>query len=155
MIALTQEKREELILQCECVIRSLKKSLIEHPEERSLEGALLRQEIALTALTSEPVMVNKDFHDAALGIIDGRFHRCGRSVTLEKVGIYGQDKMHPVYLIPPVPEIKFGSDKDCEEGLKKHGLRTRPHGPSQLSDGFRCGFAWREHIIKRLNGLGE
>lgn len=134
MIALTQEKREELIKECEFDIDRLTSLIAEFPEEIALQNVLLRQKIALTSLTAESVMVSEDFHDAALGIIDGRFHRCGRSVTLEKVGLYEQEKMHPVYLAPPVPEIKL----------------------PKLSDGYPVSewTKWYIAEIKRLNGWG-
>lgn len=75
--------------------------------------------------------------------------------SLTAVPVNPADCFEPVYLSPPVPEINFPDEEDCESGLKRHGLRMKSEGISQLSDGFRCGFAWHENEIKRLNGLGD
>ncbi|MBT0729556.1 hypothetical protein [Rosenbergiella nectarea] len=154
MIALTQEKREELVSSLTIYIRTtetaIKAGLATEEDLFNLEV----RKIALASLIAEPVMVNEDFHDAASGIIDGRFHRCGRSVTLEKVGIYEQEKMHPVYLSPPVPEIKLPSAELIKEVFLANGFKEKVQidGSNDLNmyvyDAVLA-------LFERLNGWGE
>jgi len=141
MIALTQEKREELI----------EKALLKR--EMLVPNGLnaMLNEIALAALTTSAlgrvnlgdVSDNNEYPDAKVDCIH-----------LQADWENFQDGTL-LFTCPPMPEIKLPDDNSCEDGLKKHGLRTKEEGISQLSDGFRCGFAWYEHEIKRLNGLGE
>ncbi|WP_241645655.1 hypothetical protein [Rosenbergiella metrosideri] len=134
MIALTQEKREELANYARARLAS-----------HVVYGGCSDEEdifkIALASLTAETFLyaVDSDVEDKIYTVL------CSE----HEVGSY------PLYTAPPVPEIKLPDDNSCEDGLKKHGLRTKSEGISQLSDGFRCGFSWYENEIKRLNGLGE
>ncbi|WP_241601976.1 hypothetical protein [Rosenbergiella nectarea] len=133
MIALTQEKREELTafinasIEQRCTVYTLEK-------QRELET--LRDHIALASLTAVP------FGWEIAGNI---------FPTLEEAlnpGYIGTPD--PIYDEPPVPEIKFPEKPDYS------GDFTSFKDPvSAYKDGVVDGHRWYEKALKGLNGWGE
>lgn len=140
MIALTQEKREELIKECEFDIERLTTLTAEFPEEKSLQSVLLRQKIALSSLTAEC----KYFQWGWARDENSVWTTTPMEKLSDAVSAFGKDGENVIYRMlftaPPVPEIKFPEKLNQYESLPLAGED-----------------AWNECIdeVKRLNGLGE
>ncbi|WP_241647013.1 hypothetical protein [Rosenbergiella metrosideri] len=169
MIALTQEKRQKRIDWLKGRISSMEQCRDEIPfglsEDESMELSAYKDSLSsltagkLSKDASESLIAMVEYslsHRICMGMDEGfkSFDPVVEHDFVQEIRdfIASGDSF---FTAPPVPEIKLPDDDLCEEGLKKHGLRTKSEGISQLSDGFRCGFAWHENEIKRLNGLGE
>lgn len=144
MIALTQEKREELIKECEFDIKCLKdrvhrKYAANNPlHKKHLENALMRQELALESLTS-PVLgyIHKHIWSSYKQAVCS-----GDEFGLEAYA--GAENHFAVYSAPPVPEIKLPG---ISELVEQQGCLPA------VRDVAIWDFAISE--TKRLNGLGE
>ena len=130
MIALTQEKREELVSRLKIYIRTtetaIKAGLATEEDLFNLEV----RKIALAALTAE------------------------KRATVDVVGVIWNEWKPDVgtflFTAPPVPEIKFPEKPDYS------GEFTSFKDPvSAYKDGVVDGHKWYEKAFKRLNGWGE
>lgn len=133
MIALTQDMREKLIKDCEFDLKSLANLSADFPENKSFQSALLRQKVALAALTASAV---------------GSFHIYEQKV--DATTDYVRDGEWPidegellVYAAPPVPEIKLPEDTPDLINLNIDEQTE-----------FNRGFWFAVEKTKRLNGLG-
>ena len=130
MIGLNEDRKLELIEECKMVMKA-----------SSPDGNIYPiYEMALKVLQASPK-----------AYLVGEYH----VLHWQDPSVDSFCNAKPLYLAPALPAFNLPDDDSCEEGLKKHGLRTKEEGVSQLSDGFRCGFAWYEHVMKRLNGSGD
>ncbi|WP_241622725.1 hypothetical protein [Rosenbergiella australiborealis] len=126
MIALTQEKREELISDCKILIREVEKAIAKFPDDAQLKSILTRQELALASLTTAAVLhaVDSDVEDKIYTAL------CNE----HEVGAY------PLYTAPPVPEIKLPPEfNESHDSFNE----------------FRRGWNGAISEVKRTNGLGE
>jgi len=135
MIALTQEKREELIEKA-----LLKREMLVH---NGLNAML--NEIALASLTAEPAYYVFKHPNGKL------FH------SLVDESCKGHNDVHPVFTAPPVPEIKLPEKLGVGEihyGLtEKYGFDV---SIAQLERGLADEvYSMAVNNFERLNGLGE
>ena len=134
MIALTQEKRKELIERYSQQIITFKYHLSqigqEHFDGKAYAEMLLKTEIALASLTALPEYYQLRGNDNGwTGFIS-----LDAMIMAERAGI----ETRSLYTIHPVPEIKLPSR------IENIHLRT----PLEVED------MWIDRF-KRLNGLGE
>ncbi|WP_241610249.1 hypothetical protein [Rosenbergiella epipactidis] len=147
MIALTQEKREELIERYSQQIITFKYHLSqigqEHFDGKAYAEILLKTEIALAALTAKSVLhaVNSDVEDKIYTAL------CNEN----------EDGAYPLFTAPPVPEIKLPEKLNAGE---IHYELTEKYGLDVSIDQLERGLAEEVYSIavntfERLNGLGE
>lgn len=133
MIALTQEKREEFIRQLSDAIEDL----LSLKNDTDAQWAINIYKIALASLTAEPFgYVDED-------AVKDRDRLFSAQVFADEEDLPSyefSELSYPLYLAPPVPEIKLPSINRYEKYL-----------------GTLAEDAWRDCIdeIKRLNGLGD
>ena len=145
MIALTQEKREELI-------KYAKERLASHV----IHGGCSDEEdifkIALASLTAEPVAYADS--KAILKMINGqtRFFTSFPEIS--------ETKTVGLFIDPPVPEVKLPTEQDLEDLFMtsgEHECQSREEWDLErerrLFSINACKLTIEE--IKRLNGLGE
>ena len=130
MIALTQEKREELIERYNQQILTFKYHLSkigqEHFDGKAYAEILLKTEIALAALTAESVLyaVDNDVEDKIYTAL------CNEN----------EDGAYPLFTAPPVPEINLPPEfNESHDSFNE----------------FRRGWNGAISEFKRLNGLEE
>ena len=92
MPVLSEQERQELIEQTEECITNLSRWVKNFSEDRDAKRDLKVYQIALAALTAEPV---------AFGYEDGLFE-CGGKISSTATRHY----VNPLYAAPPVPVIK-------------------------------------------------
>ena len=139
MIALTQEKREELTafinasIEKRCTVYTLAK-------QRELE--VLRDQVALASLTAEPVEY-LTWHQGCTAPDDCVEY----SVVADKEdkSCDGSDAF-PVFIVPPVPEIKLASIDD---------IPCPTYNNTDYASGYLDGCKAVVEANKRLNGLEE
>ena len=130
MIALTQEKREELANYARARLAS-----------HVVQGGCSDEEdifkIALAAITAVP-----DHHVFK--------HPLGKLFSsLVDESCKGHDGVYPVYAVPPVPEIKLRKLPTLKEVSQIHP------GPKEMMMSFKDGAAWMLSEIESLGGLGD
>ncbi|WP_241609252.1 hypothetical protein [Rosenbergiella australiborealis] len=140
MIALTQEKREELIA-CANEIKKMATSTHGYKVGNDAFGrnALMLMEVALASITAQPFGYIEE--DA----VKDRERLFSAQVFADEEDLPSyefSELSYPLYLAPPVPEIKL---PDEHEGIE----HTEYHSGKQAG--------WNECLseIKRLNGLGD
>ena len=153
MIALTKEKREELIKECEFDIERLTSLTTKFPEEIALQNVLLRQKIALASLTIEA----KHWIIHVLG--GDQFAKDGDYVAkAEGDGM----RTTPLFTAPPVPEIKLPPELLDLVNAVEFYHAVKAENPDTETGMWRDAYDWIKKtaveaapVIKRLNGLGE
>jgi len=153
MIALTQEKREELIDHNSQKLKSLKYNIKEATIpllRKHLEIEIQSTEVALASLTAAPehYIFKHPFAKSFYSLVD---ESCK-----------GYDEVYPVYAAPPVPEINTFSELtellnaivSFQEVTAKD--RWNESGKwDDANDKLSAAAIKAEPVIKRLNGLGS
>jgi len=139
MIALTQEKREELIA-CADEIKKMATGTHGYKVGNDAFGsnALMLMDVAIASITAQPFGYIEE--DA----VKDRERLFSAQVFADEEDLPSyefSELSYPLYLAPPVPEIKFPDLLDIPDGLDLSSAMAALH--------------WYEHEIKRLNGLGE
>ena len=145
---MTEEQRQELIAECEADISCARTLMIaainvnDGETKAKWESQLLRQQVALAALTAE--LFAYSYLYAAYETCDG-FTGWSHKFSLEHPPEWmletGKVKsLRKLYTAPPAPVLRFPDEKHYKES---------PHGESSL-----WAMGWNECLaeVKRLNG---
>jgi len=152
MIALTKEKREELVERYNQQILTFKYHLSkigqEHFDGKAYAEILLKTEIALAALTAEPVLyaVDSDVEDKIYTAL------CNEN----------EDGAYPLFTAPPVPEIKLPHELLDLINAVDFYHKVKAENPEVEIGAWNDAYDWIKKaaieaapVIKSLNGLGE
>ena len=158
MIALTQEKREELkaflsdSIENRCTVYTLAK-------QRELEA--LRDQIALASLTARDFGYGISEPDGSIYLSECCIDEYGSTVTDEVTALNngvtdleGGYKVVQLFTAPPVPEIKLPSAELIKEVFIANGFKEKTQADGSVDLNPYVYDAARA-LIKRLNGLGE
>ena len=155
MIALTQEKREELIAHNTEKLRGLKQSVEQTAFEsvkEELELEIQSTEVTLASLTAENIGWGLRRTD-----VDKVYGSWLTSSPRQQSYLDYQPHAYenvPLYAAPPVPEIKLPSAELIKEVFLANGFKEKVQidGRSDLNTYvYDAALA----LIERLNGLGE
>lgn len=129
MMQFTEEQRNALIEDCKREISELEKGLTTWGEVwiPYLQSKINRQQIALAALTTEPVAYRWEGKQTGRICYDG----------IRPIGVFGQ----PLYAAPPVAPLRLPSEKSTDVDYSYYPLTKARH------EGWNACLA----EIKRLN----
>lgn len=145
MIALTQEKREELKM---FLSASMEKRCTVYTLSKQRELEVLRDQIALASLTAEPFgYIDEDAVEAGEALFSTTLY----ADTEDLLDYSGDKNPATLYLAPPVTEIKLPDLPESELVYETASDKFGEIGCMMITDGQLKKFIAE---TKRLNGWG-